>query len=99
MGSQHGSIEVSQQAVVTGQALGLQGRSLFQQRHVLPHGAGQIGGSLTGSFPFRRRYILLPVANASVRRDPAEGETIPLHGKQFTLLRLGGKPLPRERNM
>lgn len=99
MGSQHGSVEVSQQAVVTGQALGLQGRSLFQQRHVLTHGTGQIGGSLTGSFPFRRRYILLPVANASVRCNPAEGETIPLHRKQFVLLRLGGETLPRERNM
>ena len=96
MGSQHGSIEVSQQAVVTGQALGLQGRGLFQQCHVLPHGAGQIGGSLTGSFPFRRRYILLPVANASVRCDPAKGETIPLHRKQFILFRLRSESLTVE---
>ena len=63
---------------------------------LLPHGAGQIGGSLTDSFPFRRRYILLPVANASVRCDPAEGETIPLHRKQFILFRLRSESLTVE---
>ena len=96
MGSQHGFVELSQQAEVAGQALGLQGRSLLQQRHIFPHSAGQIGNLLTGPFPFRCRYILLPVANASVRCDPAEGETIPLHRKQFILFRLRSESLTVE---
>lgn len=81
MSRQHRGVEVRKDAVVSGQALRFQRRSVFHHGHVLAGGVSDVHHLFQCRLYAQHIHNVLPVENASLAGNAAEVRVVPAHGQ------------------